>query len=55
MGKCTSSTEPDFNYNHVRVDGKYKDVTKDYLLKESIKEPLTNKYKLTKKKIGKGA
>ena len=55
MGICTSSTEPDFNYNHVRVDGKYKDVTKDYLLKESIKEPLTNKYKLTKKKIGNGA
>ena len=37
------------------MDGKYKDVTKDYLLEESIKEPLNRKYKLTKIKIGNGA
>ena len=37
------------------MDGKYKDVTKDYLLEESIKEPLNNKYRLTKTKIGNGA
>ena len=55
MGICTSSTDPDYNYNQVFLDGKYKDVTKDYLLEESIKEPLNNKYKLTKIKIGNGA
>ena len=37
------------------MDGKYKDVTKDYLLEESNKEPLNNKYRLTKTKIGNGA
>ena len=39
----------------MKIDGKYKDVTKDYLLEESIKEPLNRKYKLTKIKIGNGA
>ena len=39
----------------MKLDGKYKDVTKDYLLEESIKEPLNKKYKLFKTKIGNGA
>ena len=55
MGICDSTSHPDFNCNQVKIDGKYKDVTKDYLLEESIKEPLNRKYKLTKIKIGNGA
>ena len=55
MGICTSSLDPEYNCNHVKLDGKYKDVTKDYLLEESIKEPLNKKYKLFKTKIGNGA
>ena len=55
MGICDSTSNPDFNCNQVKIDGKYKDVTKDYLLEESIKEPLNRKYKLTKVKIGNGA
>ena len=54
MGICDSTSHPDFNCNQVKIDGKYKDVTKDYLLEESIKEPLNRKYKLTKIKIGNG-
>ena len=48
MGICSSISHPEFNCNQVKMDGKYKDVTKDYLLEESIKEPLNNKYRLTK-------
>ena len=56
MGICTSNSRHDYNYyNSIKIDGKIKDVTKDYLLEESIKEPLSNKYKLLKKRIGKGA
>ena len=55
MGICSSISHPEFNCNQVKMDGKYKDVTKDYLLEESIKEPLNRKYKLTKIKIGNGA
>ena len=55
MGICSSISHPEFNCNQVKMDGKYKDVTKDYLLEESIKEPLNNKYRLTKTKIGNGA
>ena len=55
MGICTSSTHQEYNYNQVKIDGKYKDVTKDYLLEDSIKDPLTKKYKLTKIDIGNGA
>ena len=50
MGICTSSTDPDYNCNLVKFDGKYLDVTKDYLLEESIKETLNRKY-IKKKQI----
>ena len=51
MGICTSNSRHDYNYyNSIKIEGKIKDVTKDYLLEESIKEPLSNKYKLLKKK-----
>ena len=55
MGICSSSLDRDYNCNLVKLDGKYFDVTKDYLLEESIKEPLNKKYKITKMNIGNGA
>ena len=55
MGICTSESYSKYNCNHVNFNGEMKDVTKDYLLKESIKEPLNKKYKIMKKRIGKGA
>lgn len=55
MGICTSESYSKYNCNHVNFDGEIKDVTRDYLLEESIKEPLIRKYKITKKRIGKGA
>ena len=54
MGICTSESFSKYNCFHVDFNGEIKDVTKDYLLKESIKEPLSQKYKIMKKRIGKG-
>ena len=54
MGICTSESFSKYNCFHVDFNGEIKDITKDYLLKESIKEPLSQKYKIMKKRIGKG-
>lgn len=55
MGICTSSHNTEYNCNQVKINGKYKDITKDYLLEESIKEPITKKYKISKINIGNGS
>ena len=55
MGICDSLSYSDYNYNQVKIDGKIKDITKDYLLEKSIKEPINKKYKISKIRIGKGA
>ena len=46
MGICTSESYSKYNCNHVNFNGEMKDVTRDYLLEESIKEPLNKKYKI---------
>ena len=59
MGLCTTTinneTNSSYDFNRININGKSKDVTKDYLLEESIKLPLNSKYKLSNKNIGKGA
>ena len=55
MGICDSQSLSDYNYNQVKIDGKIKDITKDYLLEKSIKEPINKKYRISKIRIGKGA
>ena len=55
MGLCDSNTENLGNYyNQVKIDGEIKDVSSDYLLKESIKIPIKSKYKFLEAKIGEG-
>ena len=56
MGLCDSNTENLGNYyNQVKIDGEIKDISSDYLLKESIKIPIKSKYKFLEAKIGEGA
>ena len=56
MGICEStSNENSNNYNKVKIDGEIKDLSTDYLLKESIKIPIKSKYKFDESKIGQGS
>ena len=56
MGLCDSNNENLGNcYNQVKIDGEIKDLSTDYLLKESIKIPIVSKYKILESKIGQGA
>ena len=55
MGICESDNINNNFYNKVRVDGEVKDLSKDYLLGESIKIPIKTKYKLEEIKIGRGS
>ena len=58
MGLCTPVQNKHYSLNDVNqiiINGRVKDVTKDYLLEESIKMPLNSKYTLTNSKLGKGA
>lgn len=58
MGLCTPAQNKHYSLNDVNqiiINGRVKDVTKDYLLEESIKMPLNSKYTLTNSKLGKGA
>ena len=56
MGLCDSNNENLGNcYNQVKIDGEIKDLSTDYLLKESIKIPIISKYKFLESKIGQGA
>ena len=55
MGICESDNINNNFYNKVRIDGEVKDLSKDYLLEESIKIPIKTKYKLEEIKIGRGS
>ena len=55
MGICESDNINNNFYNKVRIDGEVKDLSKDYLLGESIKIPIKTKYKLEEIKIGRGS
>ena len=55
MGICESDNINNNFYNKVRIDGEVKDLSKDYLLGESIKIPIKTKYKLQEIKIGRGS
>ena len=56
MGICESSVNNTDNYyNKVKIDGEIKDLSTDYLLQESIKMPIKNKYKFDVSKIAQGS
>jgi len=56
MGICESSVNNTDNYyNKVKIDGEIKDLSTDYLLQESIKMPIKNKYKFDVSKITQGS
>ena len=57
MGICDSPNETSFDdyYNKVEIDGQTKDITKDYLLDDSIRSPIKSKYHILESQIGKGA
>ena len=57
MGICDSSNESSFDahYNKVEIGRQTKDITKDYLLENSIRSPIKSKYQILESQVGKGA
>ena len=57
MGICDSSNESSFDdhYKKVEIDRHTKDMTKDYLLENSIRSPIKSKYQILESQVGKGA
>lgn len=55
MGICEKNDKNSNFYNKVKIDGKIKDLSTDYLIKESIKMPVESKYKFTNSKLGRGS
>ena len=54
MGVYESNNDSVYLYNKVKIDEEEKDISTDYLLKDSIKIPIKTKYKLIDTKIGQG-
>ena len=55
MGVCESDNSQINNYNKLKIDGEIKDLSTDYLLNNSIQEPIKNKFVIYETKIGEGS
>lgn len=55
MGVCESDNTQMNNYNKLKIDGEIKNISTDFLLNNSIQEPIRNRYVIYESKIGEGS